>query len=92
MQVARVDGVIVTSVAHPSLRGKRLVICQPLNEEGRDEGNPVIAVDFHGAGRHDRVLVSSDGATTRERVVDPSTPLRNLVIGLVSENGEGPCA
>lgn len=80
---ARVDGTLVASACHPSMRGTRTVICQPLDSDGRDEGAPVLAVDAFGAGLHDRVLLSTDGSATRELVRDPKTPLRNLIIGII---------
>ena len=83
MILARIDGVIVTTVSHPSLRGCRTVICQPLDEQGRAEGNPVLALDPHGAGQHQRVLLSTDGAATRQQVGDPKSPLRNLIIAVL---------
>lgn len=82
MNLARIDGTIVASHAHPSLAGRRTVICQPLDEQGRPEGAPVLAVDPLGAGLHQLVILSTDGSATRELVRDPRTPLRNLIIGL----------
>lgn len=83
MFLARVDGVIVATVCHPSMAGHRSIICQPLDAEGRDEGPPVLAVDPLGAGQHERVLVSTDGSHTRALVKNPKSPLRNIVMGLV---------
>jgi len=83
MNLARVDGTIVASHAHPSMAGHRTVICQPIDEAGRDEGAPVLALDPLGAGLHERVILSTDGSATRAWVGDPHTPLRNLIIGLV---------
>jgi Carbon dioxide concentrating mechanism/carboxysome shell protein len=83
MNLARIDGTIVTSACHPSMAGWRTVICQPLDEQGRDEGVPVLAIDPLGAGLHQRVVLSTDGSATRELVGDPRTPLRNLIIALV---------
>ena len=82
MLYARVDGSVVATIAHPSMRGRRTVICQPLDAEGNDDGVPVLAVDPLGAGLHQRVIVSSDGSSTRELVGDPHSPLRNFVVGL----------
>ena len=82
MLYARVDGSVVATIAHPSMRGRRTVICQPLDADGNDDGTPVLAVDPLGAGPHQRVIVSSDGSSTRERVGDPHSPLRNFVVGL----------
>jgi len=83
MIYARIDGTIVATTCHPSMVGRRTVICQPLDAEGRDEGVPVLAIDPLGAGLHQRVILSTDGSATRELVRDPKTPLRNLIIGLV---------
>ena len=82
MLYARVDGSVVATIAHPSMRGRRTVICQPLDADGNDDGTPVLAVDPLGAGLHQRVIVSSDGSSTRELVGDPHSPLRNFVVGL----------
>jgi len=82
MQLARIDGTIVSAACHPSMEGTRTVICQPLDSEGRDEGTPILAVDTLGAGLHQRVILSTDGSTTREIVKDPKSPLRNLIIGI----------
>ena len=84
---ARIDGSIVATTCHPSMRGRRTVICQPLDAEGRDEGAPVLAVDPLGAGLHQRVILSTDGSATRALVGDPKTPLRNLIIGIVDPAG-----
>jgi microcompartment protein CcmK/EutM len=83
MTFARVDGVIVATVCHPSLHGCRTIICQPLDEQGRDEGAPLLAIDPHGAGLHQRVILSTDGAATRGFVKDPKSPLRNMIIGII---------
>ena len=83
---ARVDGVMVSTVCHPSLRGCRTVICQPLDERGEAEGAPIRALDPHGAGQHQRVLLSTDGAATRAHVGDPRSPLRNLIVAILDNS------
>ena len=85
MILARVDGVIVTTACHPSLVGCRSVICQPLDELGREDGAPVLAIDPLSAGQHQRVLISTDGSRTREYVKDPKSPLRNMILAIVDE-------
>lgn len=85
MILARIDGVIVSTVSHPSLTGCRSVICQPLDGDGRDEGAPILAIDPLGAGQHQCVLISTDGAKTREYVGDPKSPLRNMILAILDE-------
>jgi microcompartment protein CcmK/EutM len=88
MILARVDGVIVSTVCHPSMCGHRTIICQPLDEKGNEEGAPFLALDPHGAGRHQRVLVSTDGSHTRLHVKDPKSPLRNIILGVIDEEDQ----
>ena len=85
MILARVDGVIVTTVCHPSMVGCRTIICQPLDEKGGEEGAPVLALDPLSAGQHQRVLISTDGSNTRNYVKDQKSPLRNLILAIVDE-------
>jgi len=85
MILARIDGVIVSTVCHPSMVGCRSVICQPLDEQGRSEGPPVLAIDPLSAGQHQRVLISTDGSHTRAHVADPKSPLRNIIMAIVDE-------
>jgi len=85
MILARVDGVIVSTVCHPSMEGCRTIICQPIDESGRAEGAPVLALDPLSAGQHQHVLISTDGSATREYVRDPKSPLRNLILAIVDE-------
>jgi microcompartment protein CcmK/EutM len=85
MILARVDGVIVSTVCHPSMTGCRTIICQPLDETGRSEGAPILAIDPFSAGQHQRVLISTDGSKTREYVGDPKSPLRNLILAILDD-------
>ncbi len=83
MILARVDGVIVSTVCHPSMVGCRSVICQPIDDTGRSEGAPILALDPLSAGQHQRVLISTDGSKTRDHVGDPKSPLRNIILAIV---------
>jgi microcompartment protein CcmK/EutM len=85
MLLATVEGNIVATKKHPSLDGWRLVICQPISQAGDAEGAPQIAIDSHGAGLHQRVLISSDGAAARRAVGDEHSPARWLVVGIVDD-------
>jgi len=67
MFLARVEGNVVATRKHPSFEGWRLVICQPIDRAGAAEGVPQVAIDPHGAGMHQRVIISSDGLAARRR-------------------------
>jgi microcompartment protein CcmK/EutM len=85
MLLARVEGTVVATRKHASFEGWRLVICQPIGQAGEPEGGPQVAIDAHGAGMHQRVVISSDGAAARKAVGDEKSPARWMVIGIVDE-------
>ena len=85
MLLARVEGNVVATRKHPSFEGWRLLICQPISQSGAPEGAPQVAIDPHGAGLHQRVVISSDGSAARNAVGDQKSPARWMVIGVVDE-------
>lgn len=85
MLLARVEGNVVATRKHPSLEGWRLLICQPINQAGEPQGAPQVAIDPHGAGLHQRVIISSDGLAARKLVGDDKSPARWTVIAVVDE-------
>ncbi len=89
MRLARVEGNVVATRKHPSLEGWRLVICQPIGANGDPEGSPQVAIDAHGAGLHQQVIISSDGLSSRKAVGDDRSPVRWLVAGIVDEHEPG---
>ena len=89
MLLARVEGNVVATRKHPSFDGFRLVICQPIGADGTPEGTPQIAIDCHGAGMHQEVVISSDGLSARKTVGDDLSPVRWLVVGIVDEHEPG---
>ena len=85
MLLARVEGNVVATRKHPSFEGWRLVICQPIGASGAPEGVPQVAIDAHGAGAHQRVIISSDGAAARKAVGSEKSPVRWMIVGIVDE-------
>jgi ethanolamine utilization protein EutN len=83
MLLARIEGNVVATRKHPSFEGWRLVICQPISQQGTPEGVPQVAIDAHGAGMHQRVIISSDGSAARKAVGDEKSPVRWMVVGIV---------
>ncbi len=85
MLLARVEGNVVATRKHSSLRGWRLLVCQPINSSGAPEGAPQVAIDAQGAALHQRVIISSDGSAARTAVGDEKSPVRWMVVGVVDE-------
>ena len=81
MQLGRVLGTATATIKHPTLTGERLLVVQLEGVDGRADGEPVLAFDRLGAGRGDRVLVTSDGKILQDQV-GKDTPGRWSVMGL----------
>ena len=86
MQIGVVIGQGVATVKHPSLVGWRLLLVQPVTANGRNDGEPLLAIDKLGAGPASRVLLSNDGAGAREMVGARNSPVRWMVIGICDEH------
>lgn len=91
MQLAKVIGHVTATVKHPSLKGWRMLVVQPLGVNEKADGEPIIAIDNLGSGRDDRVMLTSDGKAVRELVGSDNSPIRWAVIGVIDpKRVEGP--
>lgn len=88
MRLARIIGHATSTVKHKSLIGWPLLVAQPLDGEGKDEGPPQIVIDPFGAGIRQKVLITSDGAEARKLVGDDHSPARWSVLGIVDPEVE----
>ena len=82
MQLALVVGHAVSSVKHATLNGCRLLIVQPLMANGKEDGEPLLAIDNLGSRVGDEVILSNDGAGARQMVGVKNSPVRWFVMGL----------
>ena len=83
MQLATVQGHATATLKHPSLERAKLLVCSLLDGDRRPVGDPVLAVDRHGAGRGDSVVLSSDGAGLRELLGSDNSPARWWTLGII---------
>ena len=88
MILARVDGNAIATIKHPSLEGWRFIICQPIDEAGNEIGGPMLALDSMGAGLHQKVVITTDGSSIRERVHDRHSPARHMVTEIIDNLNE----
>jgi len=85
MLIARVIGELVATQKHPSHEGRKVLLVQPLNLDGTDRGDVVVALDAVDAGVGDRVLLSTDGYAAASAVGRPQSPIDMAVIGFIDE-------
>jgi ethanolamine utilization protein EutN len=81
--IARIIGELVATRKHPSHEGLKLLLVQPLDLDGSDRGDAVVAVDSVGAGVGDQVLLTMEGFSAFTSVGRPMTPIETAVIGII---------
>ena len=85
MLIARVIGEIVATQKHLSHEGRKILLVQPLNLDGSNRGDAVVALDAVDAGVGDRVLLVTEGFSAMTSVGRPQSPIDMAVIGFIDE-------
>ncbi len=85
MKIGKVAATVVSTIKHPALDGRRLLVVDLLDLEGRATGRDLIAVDAVGAGAGETVLVLDEGNGARQVLGAPQAPVRAVIVGIVDE-------
>ena len=85
MLIARVIGEVVATHKHASHEGRKILMVQPLNLDGSDRGDAVLALDAIDAGIGDRVLLVTEGFSAMTSVGRPQSPIDMAVIGFIDQ-------
>lgn len=88
MILGRVIGSVVSTVHHPVIDGKRLLMVERLSAEGAATDGYLLALDAIGAGHGETVLVLDEGNGARQILGDDAAPVRSLVVGVVDALAE----
>ena len=83
MLIARIVGELTATQKHASHEGLKLLLVQPLNLDGTDRGDAVVAVDAVDAGVGDKVLLATEGFSAMTSVGRPNSPIDMAVIGFI---------
>lgn len=87
MMLARVIGTVVSTIQHPSLDGKRLLLTRRLGLDGKPTGGPIIAVDTVEATAGQTVLILDEGNGARQVLDAKDAPIRTVIVGVVESAG-----
>ena len=85
MQLAKVVGNLVSTHKNELLKGKKLLLVQPIDEKLVPFGDEMIAVDGVGAGIGDTVLILAEGGSARmiTNATSNLAPIELCVAGIV---------
>jgi ethanolamine utilization protein EutN len=83
MQMGRVVGTVVATQKHAKLGGAKLLLVQPLDVYGGDQGTPLLTIDSVGAGVGERVLVVIEGRAAGEALRRKAAPVDAAIVGII---------
>ena len=85
MILGRITGSVVSTIHHPVVDGRKLLLAERLDMHGKPTGGYLIAMDAIGAGMGETVLILDEGSGARQILNDSNAPVRSLVVGIVDE-------
>jgi len=81
--LARITGSVVSTIHHSVVDGKKLLLAERLDQDGKPTGGYLIAMDTIGAGQGETVLILDEGSGARQILEDDKAPIRSIVVGIV---------
>ena len=82
MELARVEGTVVSTIKTDRLKGYKLLIINILNPDMTPTNNHVVAVDTVGAG-FGEVVIAVRGSSARQATNLEKVPTDTSIIGIV---------
>jgi ethanolamine utilization protein EutN len=83
MKLGRVVGRVVCSQSLDSFRGLKLLLVQPVDEAGKEEGPAIVAFDTARAGEGDLVMFESGKDAAQANPNGWFNPLDAAILGVV---------
>jgi len=83
MYLGRVIGSVVATIKISHLEGRRLLMVDRLDLDGRVTGAYDIAVDVVQAGPGDTVLVLDEGNGARQIFTSTGASVRSVIVGII---------
>jgi len=83
MILGRITGSVVSTIHHPVVEGRKLLLAERLDQNGSPAGGYLIAFDAIGAGQGETVLILDEGNGARQILDDADAPVRSIVVGIV---------
>ena len=85
MRLAKVLGTVVAAQKHEAYQDLRIMLCQPVDFDGKQYGKQVVAVDQVQAGPGELVLLLTEGTGVRQILQKVDVPIRTLIVGVVDD-------
>ncbi|HHC07860.1 MAG TPA: ethanolamine utilization protein EutN [Actinobacteria bacterium] len=83
MQLARVRGTVVATVKAPGLEGVRFLVVEPVDEDGRPVGTPVVAADAVAMAAPGELVYVVAAREAAEALEPRFVPVDHAIVGIV---------
>jgi ethanolamine utilization protein EutN len=88
MILGKVIGSITSTINHPFYDGKKLLMVEKIEMDGKSASGYLVAVDRAGAGPGETVLILDEGNGARQVLESADGPVRSVIVGIVDEINE----
>jgi len=85
MYIGTVTGTVVATIKHKAFEGRKLLLVERHDLDGRPTADYDICVDAARAGVGDRVLVLDEGNGARQVLNEKVAPIRAVIVGIVDD-------
>ena len=85
MILGKVIGNLHSTINHPFYDGKKMLVVEKLELDGKAAAGYLVAVDRAGAGPGETVLVLDEGNGARQVLESADGPVRSVIVGIVDE-------
>ncbi len=83
MTLCKITGTLVATQKNEHLRGKKILIAQPIDLHGKFIGRDILAIDSVDAGVGDTVLVLQEGQGAAQILRNKKAPVHSVVVAVV---------
>ena len=83
MTLCKVVGTLVATQKNEHLRGKTMLICQPIGLDGAFIGRDLVALDTVSAGIGDSVLVVQEGQAAAQVLKNKKLPVHSVIVAVI---------
>lgn len=84
MMLARVVGRVWATIKNESLEGRKMLVVQPIDPQGRATGKPLVALDSVGAGAGETVYYCR-GREASFPFLPAEVPIEATIVGIVDQ-------
>ena len=85
MIIGKVIGNITSTIHHPFYDGKKLLMVERIEPDGKPAAAYLVAVDRAGAGPGETVLILDEGNGARQVLESADGPVRSVIVGIVDD-------